>query len=99
MSYAYTVVDGVVDSRHEVHGQMFDYEAFNARQNMLLEEEEHRAELRKAKATAEHAKRQRRIKKLTKELNRLNDLWYAGQKTLELFCQMDTIEEELLKLV
>lgn len=98
MSDLYICPDGTLGARRTGRTQEFNYEAFNAHQAALADQQEHYREVRERKAKREAATKRNTVRKLNKEYDDLMTQW-ANQKTFEVFCRIEEIEETLVKIL
>lgn len=98
MSYLNVIADGVLAKRQAVAMQEFDYEAFNIQQAALADQQEHYREVREQKAKRAAATKRNTVRKLNKEYDDLMNQWMSN-KTFEVFCRMEEIEESLVKIL
>jgi hypothetical protein len=98
MSYLNVIADGVLAKRQAVAMQEFDYEAFNVQQAALADQQEHYREVREQKAKRAATTKKNQARKLNKEYDALMDSWMK-EKTFDVFCRMEEIEETLVKIL
>jgi predicted NAD-dependent protein-ADP-ribosyltransferase YbiA (DUF1768 family) len=90
--------DGTLGARMASAAVPFNYEAFNAQQARLADQQEHYREIREKKAKAAKATQRNQTRKLNKEYDQLMDSWMK-EKTFDVFCRMEEIEETLVKIL
>jgi len=90
--------DGTLGARMASAAMTFNYEAFNAQQAALADQQEHYHEVREANARKQRIGKQKKVAKLNKEYAQLMDAW-TTEKTFETFCRLEDIEEILVKIL